>query len=59
MFFRQPPASLGQPSADETWALETMLEEEAKMTPCPPNVLPIYKVQVKRVGVHLALILHN
>ena len=55
MFFRQPPASLGQPSADETWALETMLEEEAKMTPCPPNVLPIYKVQVKRVGVHLAL----
>ena len=57
MFFRQPPASLSEPSADETWALKTMLEEEAKMTPCPPNVL--YKVQVKRVGVHLALILPN
>ena len=48
MSFCQPPALLSEPTAEESWALETMLEEEAKMIPCPLNLLPIYKVQVRQ-----------
>jgi len=45
-FHWRPPASSSPATVEESWALTTMLEEEAKMTPCPPNLLPIYKVQV-------------
>ena len=47
-FHWRPPASSSPATVEESWALTTMLEEEAKMTPCPPNLLPIYKVQVRQ-----------
>ena len=46
-FHWRPPASSSLATAEESWALTIMLQEEAKMTPCPPNLLPIYKVQVR------------
>ena len=49
MSFHQLSAPQTEPTAEESWALATMLEEEAKMTPCPPNLFPIYKVQVRQV----------
>ena len=47
-FHWRPPASSSPATVEESRALATMLEEEAKMTPCPPNLLPIYKVQVSQ-----------
>ena len=46
MSFQWHPAPLVKPTSEEKWALATMLEEEAKMEPCPPEVLSNYKVQV-------------
>jgi len=46
MSFQWQPAPLVKPTSEEKWALATMLEEEAKMEPCPPAVLSNYKVQV-------------
>jgi len=46
MSFRWHPAPLVKPTSEEKWALATMLEEEAKLEPCPPEVLSSYKVQV-------------
>jgi len=46
MSFQWQPAPLVKPTSEEKWALATMLEEEAKMEPCPPAVLSSYKVQV-------------
>jgi len=46
MSFQWHPAALVKPTSEEKWALATMLEEEAKMEPCPPEVLSSYKVQV-------------
>ena len=49
-FHGRPPASSSLATAEESWALTIMLQEEAKMTPCPPNLLPIYKVQVRHAS---------
>jgi len=46
MSFQWHPAPLVKPTSEEKWALATMLEEEAKLEPCPPEVLSSYKVQV-------------
>ena len=46
MSFQWQPVPLVKPTSEEQWALATMLEEEAKMEPCPPAVLSSYKVQV-------------
>ena len=50
MSFQWHPAPLVKPTSEEKWALATMLEEEAKLEPCPPEVLSSYKVQVEAVG---------
>ena len=51
MSFQWQPAPLVKPTSEEKWALATMLEEEAKMEPCPPALLSNYKVQVYPVDI--------